>query len=137
VLGHEVSHVANGDMVTLTLIQGTLNTFVLFLARIIASQFDRGRFMIYMALQIAFGIIASMIVAWFSRRREFRADAGGAKLESRASMASALNRLRAMRDAPSQLPDNLTAFGIRGEGLLRLMATHPPLEERIARLQAG
>jgi heat shock protein HtpX len=137
VLGHEVSHVANGDMVTLTLIQGTLNTFVLFLARIIASQFDRGRFMIYMALQMAFGIIASMIVAWFSRRREFRADAGGAKLESRASMASALNRLRAMRDAPSQLPDNLTAFGIRGEGMLRLMATHPPLEERIARLQAG
>jgi heat shock protein HtpX len=137
VLGHEVSHVANGDMVTLTLIQGTLNTFVLFLARIIASQFDRGRFMIYMVLQIAFGIIASMIVAWFSRRREFRADAGGAKLESRASMASALNRLRAMRDAPSQLPDNLTAFGIRGEGMLRLMATHPPLEERIARLQAG
>jgi heat shock protein HtpX len=137
VLGHEVSHVANGDMVTLTLIQGTLNTFVLFLARIIASQFDRGRFMIYMALQMAFGIIASMIVAWFSRRREFRADAGGAQLESRASMASALNRLRAMRDAPSQLPDNLTAFGIRGEGMLRLMATHPPLEERIARLQAG
>jgi heat shock protein HtpX len=137
VLGHEVSHVANGDMVTLTLIQGTLNTFVLFLARVIASQFDRGRFMIYMALQMAFGIIASMIVAWFSRRREFRADAGGAKLESRASMASALNRLRTMRDAPSQLPDNLTAFGIRGEGMLRLMATHPPLEERIARLQAG
>jgi heat shock protein HtpX len=86
---------------------------------------------------MAFGIIASMIVAWFSRRREFRADAGGAKLESRASMASALNRLRTMRDAPSQLPDNLTAFGIRGEGMLRLMATHPPLEERIARLQAG
>jgi heat shock protein HtpX len=136
VLGHEVSHVANGDMVTLTLIQGVLNTFVLFIARIIASQFDRGRFMIYIALQMAFGILASMIVAWFSRRREFRADAGGASLESPASMASALNRLRAMRDAPSQLPDNLTAFGIRGEGMLRLMATHPPLEERIARLQA-
>jgi heat shock protein HtpX len=136
VLGHEVSHVANGDMVTLTLIQGVLNTFVLFIARIIASQFDRGRFMIYIALQMAFGILASMIVAWFSRRREFRADAGGASLESPAAMASALNRLRAMRDAPSQLPDNLTAFGIRGEGMLRLMATHPPLEERIARLQA-
>jgi heat shock protein HtpX len=136
VLGHEISHVANGDMVTLTLIQGVLNTFVLFLARIIASQFDRGRFMIYMALQLAFGIVASMIVAWFSRRREFRADAGGADLESAGSMAAALNRLRAMRDAPSQLPDNLTAFGIRGEGMLKLMATHPPLEERIARLQA-
>jgi heat shock protein HtpX len=135
VLGHEVSHIANGDMVTLTLIQGVLNTFVLFLARIIASQFDRGRFMIYMALQLAFGIIASIIVAWFSRRREFRADAGGANLESAGAMASALNRLKSMRDAPSQLPDNLTAFGIRGEGMLRLMATHPPLEERIARLQ--
>ena len=135
VLGHEVSHIANGDMVTLTLIQGVLNTFVLFIARVIASQFDRGRFMIYMALQMVFGILASMIVAWFSRRREFRADAGGAALESPVAMASALNRLRAMRDAPSQLPDNLTAFGIRGEGMLKLMATHPPLEERIARLQ--
>jgi heat shock protein HtpX len=137
VLGHEVSHVANGDMVTLTLIQGVLNTFVLFIARIIASQFDRGRFMIYIVLQMVFGIFASMIVAWFSRRREFRADAGGAKLETPAAMASALNRLRAMRDAPSQLPDNLTAFGIRGEGMLKLMATHPPLEERIARLQGS
>lgn len=135
VLGHEVSHIANGDMVTLTLIQGVLNTFVLFIARVIASQFDRGRFLIYMGLQLAFGILASIIVAWFSRRREFRADAGGAALESPAAMASALNRLRTMRDAPSQLPDNLTAFGIRGEGMLRLMATHPPLEERIARLQ--
>lgn len=136
VLGHEISHVANGDMVTLTLIQGVLNTFVLFIARIIASQFDRGRFMIYIALQMAFGVLASMIVAWFSRRREFRADAGGASLESPATMAAALNRLRTMRDAPSQLPDNMTAFGIRGEGMLKLMSTHPPLEERIARLQA-
>jgi heat shock protein HtpX len=136
VLGHEVTHVANGDMVTLTLIQGVLNTFVFFVARVIASQFDRGRFMIYIALQMIFGILASMIVAWFSRRREFRADAGGARLQSPRDMASALNRLRAMRDAPSQLPENLTAFGIRGEGLLKLMATHPPLEERIARLQA-
>ncbi len=136
VLGHEISHVANGDMVTLTLIQGVLNTFVLFIARVIASQFDRGRFLIYMALQMVFGVLASIIVAWFSRRREFRADAGGAALESPAAMASALNRLRTMRDAPSQLPDNLTAFGIRGEGMLKLMATHPPLEERIARLQA-
>ncbi len=136
VLGHEISHVANGDMVTLTLIQGVLNTFVLFVARIIASQFERGRFMIYIGLQMAFGVLASIIVAWFSRRREFRADAGGANLESSAAMASALNRLKSMRDAPSQLPDSLTAFGIRGEGMLKLMATHPPLEERIARLQA-
>jgi heat shock protein HtpX len=136
VLGHEISHVANGDMVTLTLIQGVLNTFVLFISRIIASQFDRGRFLIYIGLQMAFGVLASIIVAWFSRRREFRADAGGAGLESAGAMASALNRLKAMRDAPSQLPDSLTAFGIRGEGMLKLMATHPPLEERIARLQA-
>ena len=137
VLGHEVSHVANGDMVTLTLIQGVLNTFVLFVSRIIASQFERGSFMIYMGLQMAFGVLASIIVAWFSRRREFRADAGGAALESPLAMAGALNRLRAMRDAPSQLPPGLAAFGIRGEGLNKLMATHPPLEERIARLQAS
>ena len=136
VLGHEISHVANGDMVTLTLIQGVLNTFVIFVAHIVSSQFERGRFMIYMALQMVFGVLASMIVAWFSRRREFRADAGGADLEGAPAMASALNRLRSMRDAPSQLPDNLSAFGIRGEGMLKLMATHPPLEERIARLQA-
>jgi heat shock protein HtpX len=134
VLGHEVSHVANGDMVTLSLIQGVLNTFVLFIARIIASQFDRGRFLIYIALQIVFGVLASIIVAWFSRRREFRADAGGAQLESAAAMASALGRLRDVKGAPSQLPDNLAAFGIRGKGMLRLMSTHPPLEERIARL---
>ena len=137
VLAHEISHVANGDMVTLTLIQGVLNTFVLFVAQIISSQFDRGRFMIYIALQMAFGLLASIIVAWFSRRREFRADAGGASLESSDAMAAALNRLRAMQDAPSQLPDALNAFGIRGGGMRKLMATHPPLEERIARLQAG
>jgi heat shock protein HtpX len=135
VLGHEVSHIVNGDMVTLTLIQGVLNTFVLFIARIIASQFDRGRFMIYIALQIAFGVLASIIVAWFSRRREFRADAGGAQLESATAMASALGRLQAVQEAPSRLPDSLTAFGIRGKGLLKLMSTHPPLEQRIARLQ--
>ena len=135
VLGHEVSHVANGDMVTLTLIQGVLNTFVLFVARVIASQFDRGRFLIYIALQMVFGVLASMIVAWFSRRREFRADAGGAQLESTSAMVSALERLRVAQDAPSQLPDGLAAFGIRGEGVLRLMATHPPLDARIARLQ--
>jgi heat shock protein HtpX len=134
VLGHEVSHIANGDMVTLTLIQGVLNTFVLFIARIIASQFDRGRFLIYIVLQMAFGLLASVVVAWFSRRREFRADAGGAQLVSAPAMAAALERLRAFQKAPSRLPDNLTAFGIRGEGMLKLMSTHPPLEERIKRL---
>ncbi|MBW2405537.1 MAG: protease HtpX [Deltaproteobacteria bacterium] len=112
VLAHEISHVANGDMVTLTLIQGVLNTFVIFVAHIISSQFQRGRFMIYIALQMAFGVLAS------------------------GAMASALNRLGAMRDAPSQLPKELNAFGIRGGGMRKLMATHPPLEERIARLQA-
>jgi heat shock protein HtpX len=135
VLGHEMAHVVNGDMVTLTLIQGVLNTFVLFIARVIASQFDRGRFLIFMLLQIAFGILASMVVAWFSRRREFRADAGAARLEGAPSMVAALDRLRAFKDQPSRLPENLTAFGIRGEGLMRVMSTHPPLEERIARLQ--
>ena len=135
VLGHEVSHVANGDMVTLTLIQGVLNTFVIFVARIIASQFDRGRFLIYIALQMVFGVLASVVVAWFSRRREFRADAGGAQLESPAAMASALNRLRTVQDARSQLPDGLAAFGIRGGGMMKLLSTHPPLEQRIARLE--
>ena len=102
---------------------------------VLASQFDRGRFLIYIGLQMAFGVLASIIVAWFSRRREFRADAGGAQLESATSMASALVRLRALQDSRSQLPDNLTAFGIRGGGMLKLLSTHPPLEERIARLQ--
>ena len=136
VLGHEVSHIANGDMVTLTLVQGVLNTFVIFIANIIASQFRNGRFLIYIALQIVFGILASFIVAWFSRRREFRADAGGANLKSPQAMAGALRRLKAMQEAPSQLPDGLTAFGIRGEGLMKLAATHPPIDERIARLEA-
>ena len=135
VLGHEMAHVANGDMITLTLIQGVLNTFVIFIARIIASQFDRGRFMIYIALQMAFGILASMVIAWFSRRREFRADAGGAELEGAPAMASALDRLRSFQGQPSQMPENMAAFGIRGGGLNKLLSTHPPLEERIARLQ--
>ena len=134
VLGHEMAHVANGDMITLTLIQGVLNTFVIFIARVIASQFDRGRFLIYIALQMAFGIIASMIIAWFSRRREYRADAGGADLAGAPAMASALDRLRQFQGQPSQLPENMAAFGIRGGGLGRLLSTHPPLEDRIARL---
>ena len=135
VLGHEMAHVANGDMVTLALIQGVLNTFVLFVARVIASQFERGRFMIYIVLQMAFGILASIVVAWFSRRREFRADAGGAELEGAPHMAAALERLRSLQGAPAQLPKNLAAFGIRGSGLNKLLSTHPPLEDRIARLR--
>ena len=132
-----MAHIANGDMITLTLIQGVLNTFVIFIARVIASQFDRGRFLIYIALQLAFGVLASMIIAWFSRRREFRADAGGADLSSSRSMASALDRLRAFQGQPSQMPENMAAFGIRGGGLNKLLSTHPPLEDRIARLQGG
>jgi heat shock protein HtpX len=137
VLGHEMAHVANGDMVTLALIQGVLNTFVFFIARIIASQFERGRFLIYLGLQMAFGILASMVVAWFSRRREFRADAGGADLEGAPAMASALDRLRQLQGTPSQLPQNMAAFGIRGGAMGKLLSTHPPLEERIARLRQG
>ncbi|MEN8145963.1 MAG: M48 family metalloprotease, partial [Gemmatimonadota bacterium] len=128
-------HVANGDMITLTLIQGVLNTFVIFLSRIIASQFDRGRFMIYLALQMAFGVLASLVVARFSRWREFRADAGGADLAGAPAMAAALSRLLTLQQTPSQLPQNLAAFGIRG-GLGGLLSTHPPLEERIKRLEA-
>jgi heat shock protein HtpX len=103
----------------------------------VASQFDRGRFLIYIGLQLAFGMLASVIVAWFSRRREFRADAGGAELEGAAAMASALNRLRQVQNAPTQLPEAMNAFGIRGGGMRKLFSTHPPLEERIARLQAN
>lgn len=135
VLGHEMSHVANGDMVTLTLIQGVVNTFVYFFANIIASQFERGRFLIYMGAQLLFGVGASMIVAWFSRRREYRADAGGAKLTSPRDMASALNRLRVAQGAPSQLPTQMAAMGIRGGAFREWFATHPPLEARIERLQ--
>ncbi|MEX2207983.1 MAG: protease HtpX [Myxococcota bacterium] len=146
VLGHEISHVANGDMVTLTLIQGVLNTFVIFLSRILGGIIDKavfrserdhgpGYFLTVIALQILFGILASVIVYWFSRQREFRADAGGAKLAGRTNMISALERLKAGQPAP--LPDQLGAFGIAGGGkaLSRLFMTHPPLEERISRLQ--
>jgi heat shock protein HtpX len=135
VLGHEMTHVSNGDMVTMSLIQGVLNTFVLFVSRVIASQFRRGQFLIYLALQMAFGLLASMVVAWFSRRREFRADAGGARLEGSRSMISALERLRTLSDRPTQLPANFVSFGIRGGGVGQIFSTHPPLEERIARLE--
>jgi heat shock protein HtpX len=149
VLGHEISHVANGDMVTLTLIQGVVNTFVIFLSRIIGYTIDkvvfkteRGHgpafFVTVIVAQLVLGILASMIVMWFSRYREFRADAGGAKLEGREPMIAALERLR--QQHPQPLPDQMAAFGISGtlgHGLKRLLMTHPPLEERIAALRAS
>ncbi len=147
VLGHEVSHVANGDMVTLTLIQGVVNTFVIFLSRVIGYTIDRvvfkterghgPAFMITVIVaQLVLGILASMIVMWFSRQREFRADSGGANLAGRQSMIGALERLRQAHPAP--LPDKMAAFGISGtlgHGFKRLFMTHPPLEERIAALR--
>lgn len=148
VLGHEISHVANGDMVTLTLIQGVVNTFVIFLSRVIGYVVDRVVFrterghgpaflITTIVAQVVLGILASMIVMWFSRWREFRADAGGAKLEGRDAMIGALERLQ--QQHPQPLPDHMAAFGISGtlgQGLKRLFMTHPPLEERIAALRA-
>ena len=147
VLGHEVSHVANGDMVTLTLLQGVVNTFVIFLSRVIGFVVDRvllrnergtgpGFFLASLVAQILLGILASMIVMWFSRQREFRADAGGAKLAGRDSMIRALEGLRRSTQ-PAELPEAIRAFGISGgrRGLGRLFMSHPPLEERIAALQ--
>ncbi|MGB8633837.1 MAG: protease HtpX [Rhodanobacteraceae bacterium] len=151
VLGHEIGHVANGDMVTLALVQGVLNTFVIVLARVIGGIVDNwlsgGRdtrgggiayFVIVIALQIVLGIFASMIVMAFSRWREFRADAAGAHLAGRSSMISALERLRA-NHGENTLPKQMAAFGISGHiagGFKRLFMSHPPLEERIAALQA-
>ena len=146
VIGHEISHVANGDMVTLTLIQGVVNTFVIFLSRVIGYVVDkiilkneRGNGMAYMASvfisQMVLGILASMIVMWFSRQREFRADAGGAKLAGRTNMIAALERLM-NRHSEAALPEKMAAFGISGgKGISRLFMTHPPLEERIAALK--
>jgi heat shock protein HtpX len=141
VLGHEVSHVANGDMVTLTLIQGVLNTFVFFFARIAASAISRGSnnrfiyFMTVMFFQFVFGILASTIVMWFSRRREFRADEGGARLAGKQKMIAALQRLQGDQQE-SQLDGQLTAFGISGKRAMAvLFMSHPPLGKRIAALQ--
>lgn len=141
VLGHEVSHVANGDMVTLTLIQGVLNTFVYFLARVVANMVNRDGnnhfvyFMTVMAFQAVFGILASIIVMWFSRYREFRADAGGASLAGRQKMIAALERLRNSK-MESQLDGQLTAFGINSKhAMAELFMSHPPLEKRIRALQ--
>jgi heat shock protein HtpX len=151
VLGHEIGHVANGDMVTLTLIQGVLNTFVIFFARIIGSIVDRavfrnenghgmGFFVVTMIAQVVLGIGASMIVMWFSRFREFRADAAGAQLAGRNNMIGALERLKAATQMPDEMPDTLVAFGISSglrSGLSALFASHPPLDARIAALRAA
>ena len=149
VLGHEISHVANGDMVTMTLIQGVMNTFVVFLSRAIGAVVDSamrgqrndgrstgaGYYMTSMVLDVVFGFLAGMVVAWFSRWREFRADAGAARLMGQPhSMVRALQRLGAMQ--AGVLPQGMQAMGIAG-GIGRLFATHPPLEERIAALQAA
>jgi heat shock protein HtpX len=149
VLGHEVSHVANGDMVTLALLQGVLNTFVIFLARIIGSFVDRalfkneredsgiGFFLTTMVAQIVLGIFASMIVSWYSRRREFRADRGGADLVGTGSMVGALQALKRSQGEP--MPQQMQAFGINtgsANGFMRLFMSHPPLDERIAALQS-
>ena len=149
VLGHEVSHVANGDMITLTLIQGVINTFVIFISRVIGHFVDRvilknqrgygpGYFITSIFAQIILSILATTIVMWFSRQREFRADAGGARLAGRDKMIAALKRLQTIHEAPD-VPKEMTAFGIRGldgsVGLKRLFMSHPPLAERIRRLE--
>ena len=148
VLGHEISHVANGDMVTLSLIQGVVNTFVIFFSRVIGFLVDRvifkverghgpGFWITVIIAELVLGILASMIVFWFSRQREFRADAGGAQLAGTQKMIAALKRLQ-QGHIPAQLPDSMAAFGISGGiggGLKKLFTTHPPLEERIAALE--
>jgi heat shock protein HtpX len=147
VLGHEVSHVANGDMVTLTLIQGVMNTFVFFLARVIGGIVDKvilknergtgiGYFVTVMVAQVVLGFLAGMVVAWFSRHREFRADAGGARLAGTNSMIGALEALKRVH-SPTALPEKMAAFGINNgqpSGFQRLLMSHPPLDERIAAL---
>lgn len=150
VMAHEVSHVANGDMVTLALIQGVVNTFVIFFARIIGHIVDRvilknenghgiGFYVTSFIAEIILGILASTIVMWFSRQREFRADSGAANLAGREKMIAALERLQIQSGAPSQLPDQIAAFAISGglaQGMKKLFMTHPPLEERIAALKS-
>ena len=150
VMAHEIGHVANGDMVTLALIQGVVNTFVMFFSRVIGHTIDRvvfkterghgiGFYIVTFIAEMILGILASAIVFWFSRRREFRADQAGANLASRQAMIGALQRLRAEQGLPTDMPDTLTAFGIRtGQSKLgKLFMTHPPLEDRICALQAS
>jgi len=145
VIGHEITHVANGDMVTMALMQGVVNTFVYFFATIIGHVVDRvilqnergqgmGYYITQMVAQIVLGFLASMLVMWFSRYREFKADAGGAKLAGRDKMINALRALQRGQDA-QDLPGHLAAFGINGGGMSRLFMSHPPLQERIAALQ--
>jgi heat shock protein HtpX len=149
VLGHEITHVANGDMVTLALLQGVLNTFVIFLARIVGSLVDRalfkndreesgiGFFLTTLVAQFVLGVFASMIVSWYSRRREFRADRGGANLAGKGSMIDALQALKRSQGNP--LPPQMQAFGIntgKAGGFMRLFMSHPPLDARIAALQS-
>ncbi len=152
VLGHDVAHIANGDMVTMALLQGVLNTFVIVLARVVGGIVDNalsgGRdsrgpglayFAIVMALEVVFGLFATMIAMWFSRRREFRADAGGAQLAGRQKMIAALEKL-SLNHGQSTLPAQVEAFGIAGgigHGLKKLFLSHPPLEQRIAALRAA
>ena len=149
VLAHEVAHVANGDMVTLTMIQGVVNTFVLFFSRIIGHVVDRavfktergygpGYYIVSIVAQLVLGFLATMIVMWFSRYREYRADEGGAKYSDRASMIAALESLKRSSGMPDQMPENLAAFGIgsgKRSGLRELFSSHPPLDDRIRALQ--
>ncbi|MEA3291733.1 MAG: protease HtpX, partial [Pseudomonadota bacterium] len=150
VVGHEITHVANGDMVTLALIQGVVNTFVIFLSRVVGQVVDKAVFknegghgpafwITTIVAELLLGVLASMIVMYFSRIREFRADAGGAELAGRQKMIASLRRLQQYTEQP-ELPDQLAAFGISGRkqsGVKRLFMSHPPLEERILALQAG
>ncbi len=152
VLAHEVSHVGNGDMVTMALVQGVVNTFVMFLARAVAMVVDNllrsdeeggglgglAYFAVVFVAEIIFGILASIIVMWFSRQREYRADAGGAKLAGRQKMIAALRSLQRVTE-PQDLPGQMAAFGISGknQGIMALFLSHPPLEERIAALEAS
>ncbi|MFW2374552.1 MAG: protease HtpX [Gammaproteobacteria bacterium] len=150
VLGHEMSHVANGDMVTMGLLQGVLNTFVIFFSRLIGTLVDRvvfknergygpGYWIVSIIAELILGIIAAIIANWFSRRREFRADAGGAALAGRQKMIAALQRLQSLQRKESGMPAEMAAFGINGglkHGLSQLLMTHPPLEKRIAALQS-
>ena len=144
VIGHEVAHIANGDMVTMTLIQGVVNTFVIFFSRIVAriaaSQVERNQHMVYfmvsLVAQIVFGVLGSVVVAWFSRWREFRADAGGAKYSSRENMIGALQKL-SRQSMPMQKDDAMAALKISsGGGFMALFSTHPPLEKRVKALQS-
>ncbi len=150
VLAHEIGHVANGDMVTLSLIQGVVNTFVIFAARVVGYAVDSfmrrdgggglgfGYYIVVIVAEIIFGIAASAIVMWFSRFREYRADEAGANLADRNSMIAALQRLKAEYEVPNQMPDTLVAFGINSglkQGMKALFSSHPPLDDRIRALQ--